>query len=225
MPMPPTPSGSAPRSTTLLSLWIALGLVVAACSGSGEATTTTGLAEDTTVAPPPPTTAEVATTLAFDGQSVVQEYLDRRSDGRIVESLELATLEVSETYTERQKGLAAWNFRSEQAGPCVEAPPGTFTCPMLEYTDFHTIAGISPWTNNTVVKVNDEGMIYEVLNRLVEWPEVRRFNEQFQEWLTSAHPEEAAKMTGPVMTLSFTEDDALIALQYVDQFVDSQSDG
>jgi hypothetical protein len=201
---------------------IALALAVAGCSSDVvESTTTTTLAASATTT----TLAASATTSTVDKSSVVQEYLDRRSDGRIVESLQLTTPEVSEEYLVRQKGLAAWNFWSEQVTPCRESPPGTFTCVMSGYTDFHTIGGMGPWTNRTVVKVNDEGIIYSVSNDLLEWTEVSRFNGEFQTWLESAHPEEAARMSGTVMTSSFTEDDALIALRFVEEFVASQSEG
>ncbi len=208
----------------------AMVLVVAACAGDSSADTTASLPPastigQTTTIETPDTTTTVPSSTTTDKSSVVQEFVDRRSDGRIVESMELTTTGVSETFIERIKGLAAWNFRSEQAGPCEESPEGTFHCPMLEYTDFHTIAGISPWTNEMVVTVNDEGIITATSHNLVELAEIRRFNSDFQLWLRSAHPEEADRMNGTVMTLLFTEDDALTALEFVEEFVAFQSEG
>jgi hypothetical protein len=201
-------------------------LAVAACSSDVGESTTTSIVSTTTVADETTTTPATSTTaLAVDKTAVVQEYLDRRSDGRVVESLELATTEISEEKSFRQQGLAAWNFRSEPAEPCTESSPGRFLCPMHEYTDFHIVAGLSPWTNMMVVEVNDEGIITAAHNNLTEWSRIQDFNQEFQTWLESAHPDEAAQMNGAVMNRSFTETDAVIALRHVEEYVASQSEG
>jgi hypothetical protein len=212
LPLSGMTNGRAPmKIRSLIAFVIAIGLVAVGCSSSSEG--------------PAATPVTTSTTQSVDKESIVQEFVDRRSDGRIVESLALATSDVSETYIERIKGLAAWNFRSEQAGPCKETSVNMFHCPMLEYTDFHIAAGMSPWTNNMLVTVNDEGVITDTNHRLVEFHEVRVFNAEFQRWLEATHPAEADSMNGAVMTLSFTEDDALIALRFVDEFVVFQSEG
>lgn len=187
----------------LVMIGVALALTSAACSSAS----TTRTSEQ-----------------PVEGSLVVEEFVDRRNDGRIVASLELATKDVADRFRDRIEGLAAWNFRSDVAEPCEERFPGTFSCLMSEYTDFHTVAGLSPWLDRMTVTVNDDGVISDLSFIIISFGvNIAPFNDEFSEWLAQAHPEEAAKMNGVVMTRVFTAADALIATRFVEEFV-AQSD-
>jgi hypothetical protein len=191
-----------------------LAVVLAAAGCSGTATETTASS----------TVVDQSSGSNVDKLSILAEYVARRSDGRVIESLELAAPDVADLYQQRIGGLAAWNFRSEQVGSCTESPAGTYSCEMLEYTDFHASSGLSPWTDQMTVTIGDDGVITDISHRIVGFGSgVDLFNKSLSTWLATAHPEAAERMNGEVMTLSFTADNALIALEFVQEFV-AQSD-
>jgi hypothetical protein len=157
---------------------------------------------------------------------VLEEFIDLRNTGQVLASLELATAEVADLYRERAGDLEAWNFRSEQAEPCEEVPVGrgTYRCRMLESTDFHSVGGLTPWVDRMTATIDEAGLITDVSHDIVNFDSgVQVFNTRFQRWLADAHPDAAEEMNGVVMTRSFAAQDALIALEYVEEFI-AQSD-
>jgi hypothetical protein len=170
-----------------------------------------------------PPTAGVAES-PVDRQAVLQEHIELRNTGQMLASVELATVDLAEEYRGRLGGLEAWNFRSEQAEPCKEYSPGNFLCDMLERTDFHAVGGFGPWNDRMTVKINEAGIITQTshqTNTAVNGIAV--FNRSFRSWLADAHPDEAEKMN-VLMGPNFTAEDALIALQYVEEFVAQSED-
>ena len=91
---------------------------------------------------------------------------------------------------------------------------------MLEYSDFHAVGGLSPWTDQMTVTIDEAGLVSNATHNIVNFEAtVELFNRRFSTWLAVAHPDAEEKMNGAVMTRSFTAEDALIALQYVEEFV------
>jgi hypothetical protein len=70
------------------------------------------------------------------------------------------------------------------------------------------------------IAINEAGLVSNATHSIVNFgATVELFNRRFSTWLAVAHPDAEEKMNGAVMTRSFTAEDALIALRYVEEFV------
>ncbi len=160
---------------------------------------------------------------AGDQGTVVEEFIDRRSSGQRVASLELATAEFANSERDYQAGFEAWNARAELVEPCEELPPKAFRCVLLETNDFFAAGGLGPWETRITISFNEANQISDLSFDVVDWDKYNSpFHNRFLSWLRDAHPEEAAGL-GVTLLNDLNAENARIALQYVDEFV-AQSD-
>jgi len=203
-------------------------LIAAACGSSGGDTSTTTTAAQTTTtsvaATPasPTTTVEEPDTTVGSPPAVVEEFIELRTSGQAVASLDLATADVADDQ-DFAGGLEVWNLSGELTEPCKETFSG-FRCVLSEQNDFHAAGGLGPWTAPLTLTVNEAGLISAINASIVEWRStISPFNARFMAWFGLAHPEVAAQMSGAPMSDTFNPEDARLALEYVDEFV-AQSD-
>lgn len=155
---------------------------------------------------------------------VAEEFIELRSRGDLTAALELMTDELAEQERDFFEGLEVWNIRGKLVAACRELSVVQVGCTLSEEDDFHAAGGVTPFSTNLRLTVNDAGLISSAAIGVTQWgTTLQPFNNRFIGWLQEAHPEEAAKMTGVPMSEAFNADDARIALQFVDEFV-AQSD-
>ena len=168
---------------------------------------------------------ELAAIVGDGPGAVVDEFIERRARGRLVEALELMTPDAAEANREFYSALVEWNLRGVPMEPCVEltsSDPGTgrYQCTIYEVNDFHDALGLGAWTSVLIVAVDENGMISSVLHSTYEWEdEVAPANSRFTNWIRDAHPEVAEQFPTPVMGSKFDAEMARTALQFVDEFV------
>ena len=153
---------------------------------------------------------------------MVEEFIDLRSSGQLVASLELATAEFANSERDYQAGFEAWNARAELVEPCEELPPLAFRCVLLRTNDFFAAGGLGPSETRILISFNEANQISDLNFGSSDFDNTSRFHNSFLSWLRDAHPEEAAGMGATLMN-DLNAENAQIALQYVDEFV-AQSD-
>jgi len=157
-------------------------------------------------------------------RAVVEEFLAAARTGGGSAGSHLLTPEFREEQQDFENALGVWNARLVQPEECSNTFTARFRCVVVHYTDFHEAGGLSPFEQTMTFSVNEAGLISDIGFSVAEWDtKINPFNTSFMSWILEAHPEEAARMSGPPMGDSFNSEDAEIALQYVDEFV-AQSD-